>query len=79
MEQVTSPPGASTKTIDWDAVNQIAEQLGPRTRGLVTVRNVVGLRIWARAAADTTAAWSIPTAQLYERLAELIDPKERRS
>jgi hypothetical protein len=64
--------------IDWDAVEQIAEQLGPRTRGLVAARNVIGLRIWVREAAATTAAWSIETAQLYERIAELVSTKGRR-
>jgi hypothetical protein len=56
--------------IDWATVDRLVQGLGPRTRGLVAVRNVVGLRAWLPAAAEMSRAPQL--AEMYVELARLV-------
>jgi hypothetical protein len=69
---VTVASTAPADAVDWEAVEKVAATLGPRSRGLVRVRNLDALRVWAPAAADATAVWSLDTALRYRLLARLV-------
>jgi hypothetical protein len=73
MERTLEAP---VVTIDWVKVEKVAKELGPRTRGLVRARNVVGLRGWLAYAVAHDENWPPSVALLYERLFELLTPKD---
>ena len=62
--------------IDWAKIEKVAQELGPRTRGLVRARNVVGLRAWLGYAVAHDENWPASVALLYERLFELVTSSE---
>jgi hypothetical protein len=68
MERTLEAPAV----IDWAAVEAIAKKLGPRTRGLVRVRTVVGLRAWLAYAVTADRNWPAEVAALYEELFALV-------
>ena len=69
MERTLEAP---VVTIDWAKIEKVANELGPRTRGLVRARNIVGLRSWLAYAVANCESWPPAVALLYWELHELI-------
>jgi len=67
---VIDAPAADT--IDWAAVEAAAARCGPRTRGLVAVRNEAGLREWAARAVSISENYHPNVAAAYRDLAALV-------